>query len=188
MKVRWLGNAAIEIFGEQHLLIDPNWVTPPKHEADIVLLTHEHDDHFSKKDYKAFGAEAELYAPQTALEKFEVEGTPVAPGDEIGDIKVLESDCWGSEESVSFFFHGVLHTGDSASYPTIEEVQVIFSACFPDYYEDYIAESKRLNPQLVIPFHYDPEEGQKDAEGLKKKLEQEGIESMVLKAGQSIEV
>lgn len=188
MKIRWLGNAAVEIFGEKHILIDPNVKTPPKQKADIVLVTHEHDDHFNRKDYKQYGANAETYAPKTTLEKFNIKGGAVNPGDEIDEIKVLESDCWGSEESVSYFYHGVLHTGDSASFPTVKNVKVIFSACFPDYYKDYINESKRLHPELVIPFHYDPEEDKADAKNLSTKLKKEGINSRMLNIRASIEV
>nr|NIQ05895.1 MBL fold metallo-hydrolase [Candidatus Korarchaeota archaeon]NIU83628.1 MBL fold metallo-hydrolase [Candidatus Thorarchaeota archaeon]NIW13855.1 MBL fold metallo-hydrolase [Candidatus Thorarchaeota archaeon]NIW51966.1 MBL fold metallo-hydrolase [Candidatus Korarchaeota archaeon] len=130
----------------------------------------------------------ELYAPQTALEKFDVEGHPVISGDEINGIQVLESDCWGAEESVSYFYKGILHTGDSAAYPTAEGVKVIFSACFPDYYDEYLSESKRLAPELVIPFHYDPAEELEDAQGLVEQLKNAGIHSRILGIGESIEV
>ncbi len=188
MKVRWLGNAAVEIFDEKHILIDPNFTVEPEKEADIVLLTHEHDDHFREKNYRSFGEEAKLYAPETSLKKFDVDGKAVEPGDKIEKIKVLDCDCYGSDESVSYFYKGVLHSGDSAFFPDVEGVKLIFTACFTDYYEDYISAFKRLKPELVVPFHYDPDEEIDDAEGLKKRMDQEGVPNKLLGSGGSINI
>lgn len=106
-----------------------------------------------------------------------------------GEIKVLESDCWNSDESVSYFYRGVLHSGDSASFPDPDKkVELVFTACFPDYYDDYIREFKRLEPELVVPFHYDPREGNDDAVGLKQRMDDEDIPSRVLEAGESVEI
>lgn len=190
MKVRWLGNAALEVFGEKHILIDPNCEKEPAKKADIILITHEHDDHFSKKDYEQYGETAEVYAPKKTLEKYDLEGEPVQPDEEIHGIKVLESDCWGSDESISYFYNGLLHTGDSASFPAVEGVKVIFSACFPDYYDEYVTESKKLDPNRVIPFHYDPKDRDalQEAKGLKNKLEEASIPSQILEVGEAIKV
>ncbi|KXB01173.1 hypothetical protein AKJ41_02520 [candidate division MSBL1 archaeon SCGC-AAA259O05] len=190
MKVKWHGDASIEIFGDLHVLEDPNPVVPVEEESDVVLLTHEHDDHFDREAYEKLGSEADLYAPGAALDKFELDGEAVEPGDKIeGEIKVLESDCWNSDESVSYFYNGVLHSGDSASFPNPKgEVGLVFSACFPVNYDDYIEEFRRLEPELVIPFHYNPGEGDEDARGLKQRLDDEGIPSRVLEAGESVEI
>ncbi len=188
MKVRWLGNSAIEIFGSKHILIDPNPVVPPKKKADIILITHEHDDHFSSSIYQTFGKDAEVYATKNTLDEFNLDGEPVKQGDRISrDIQVLGSDCWKSKDSVSYFYKGVLHSGDSANFPNPRtELKVIFSACFPDNYEEYIEDFKKLDPKLVVPFHYNPKEGEKDAKGLKKRLEEEKINSKIMEAGEII--
>lgn len=130
-------------------------------------MTHEHDDHFDRETYEKFGSEADLYAPRTTLEKFELQGNAMEPGGEIErGIKVLESDCWNSEGSVSYLYRGVLHSGDSVSFPDPnDEVKVVFSACFPDNYDDYVREFKRLEPELVAPFRYDPREGEESRKG-----------------------
>lgn len=188
MKVKWLGNAALEVFGNKHILIDPNFTVEPSKKPDIVLLTHEHDDHFSPENYHKIGKEAELYAPALSLEKFDVEGKAVESGDKIGKIKVLDSDCYASDESISYFYKGLLHAGDSAYFPEVEGVKAIFTACFPDYYDDYIEAFKRLEPDIVVPFHYDPEEDMDDAMGLKERLDEEGISNKILEPGDQIEI
>jgi len=188
MKVRWLGNAALEVFGDKHILIDPNFTVEPSKEPDLVLLTHEHDDHFSLEDYRKFGKQAELYAPALSIEKFDVKGTAVTPGEQIQDIDVLDCDCYGSDGSVSYFYNGLLHAGDSAYFPEAEGVKAVFTACFPDYYDDYVKAFQLLEPEIVVPFHYDPEEDIEEAKGLKKRLDEEDIPNKILKPGDHIEI
>ncbi len=188
MKVRWLGNACLEVVSKNHILIDPNFLVEPDRNPDIILLTHEHDDHCDPGRCREMLQDAVLYAPRTALGKFGLEGVAVKAGDEIKSIRVLESDCWGSEESVSYFHRGLLHAGDSAKFPHLKDVKLVFSACFPDYYEDYVRAFKRLKPDLVVPFHYDVKEDMEEARGLKEKLEQEGINSKLLDIGESVQV
>lgn len=188
MRIRWLGNACIEMFGEKHILVDPNFTVKPEQEADLVLLTHEHDDHFSWKDYREFGGDADLVGPKTSLEKFDLKGKAIGPGDKIDGVEVFESDCWKSEESVSYFYGGVLHSGDSAVFPDLGGVKLVFSACFPDYYDDYVSAFERLEPDFIVPFHYDPAKDLDEAEGLKERLDEVGIKCKLLKPGESVEV
>ncbi len=186
IRVRWLGNSCVEIFGDRHILIDPNAVVDWEEEPDIVLVTHEHGDHFARQDYEKF-KDAGMYAPAPTLEKLGVEGQAVSAGDSIGEIQVLESHCWKADKSVSYFYRGVLHSGDTAQFPSPEQdIELLFSACFPDLYDDYVTEFNRLEPDMVVPFHYDPRNGAEDASGLKKRLGEEGIASRVLMAGESV--
>jgi len=188
MKVRWLGNAALEIFSKKHILIDPNITVKTKKDPDIILLTHEHDDHFSPEDYADMKKEIQIYGPKTTLEKFDLNGVAVTVGDNLNGIKVLDCDCYGSDESVSYFYKGILHAGDSAYFPDAQGVKLIFTACFPDYYDDYISAFKRLGPEMVIPFHYDPEDGMEDAKGLKKLMDKENIPNKILEPGDYIDI
>ncbi|MEF8873946.1 MAG: MBL fold metallo-hydrolase [Candidatus Thermoplasmatota archaeon] len=188
MKVRWLGNAALEVFSDSHIWIDPNLTVEPKRDPDIILLTHEHDDHFSPEDYAGIEGDVKLFGPKTTLEKFDLDGISVKPGDEIEDIVVLDCDCYASDESVTYFYNGLLHAGDSAFFPDAEGVELIFTACFPDYYDDYISAFKRLKPELVVPFHYDAEEDIEDARGLIEKMDKEGIPNQLLSPADSIKL
>lgn len=189
MMVRWLGNACIEINSGKHLLIDPNFVVPPERVADWVLVTHEHDDHYSEVNRLEFGTGAEVYAPRSTLDKFDLDGEAVSPGQQIDGIQVLESDCWNAVESVSYYYNGLLHCGDTAEFPEVHgDVGVVFSACFPDHYDDYVEAFKRLEPSLVVPFHYDPEENMEDARGLVEHLESEGFNARLLEIGEVLEI
>jgi L-ascorbate metabolism protein UlaG (beta-lactamase superfamily) len=187
LKVRWLGNACLEVFGDRQFLIDPNFLLEPEKTPELILLTHEHDDHYSPEKCAKILPEVTLYATKTTLNKFGLDGVAVKAGDKIGAIRVLESDCWGSEESVSYFYKGLLHTGDSAEFPKVDDTRLVFTACFPDYYDDYVRAFKRLKPNLVIPFHYDVQRDLDEAMGLKRRCDEEGINCRLMRVGESIE-
>ncbi len=185
MKVRWLGNSCIEIFGSKHLVIDPNFKVPPEPDIDYILVTHEHADHFDMNCYKQI--DAQLIAPRTTLDEYGLEGIEARAGEEIDGIKVLESFCWKSKESCSYFVDGLLHSGDSARFPDVSGVRAVFTACFPSNYDDYIFEFQRLKPELVIPIHYD-EEKKDNAIGLGERVRGAGMEFRLLEVGETIDI
>ena len=189
MKVRWLGNSAVEIEGDKNILIDPAPLNDITIDPDVVLVTHEHDDHFDPELIDNIAKDVDLYAPKPTLEKFNIQGVQVENGDTLGDIEVLDCNCWKSKESVAYSIEGVLQTGDSNVFPEPDKpVKLVFSACFPENYEDYIEEARKLNPDMVIPFHYNPKEDMEDAERLKSKLEKNNINSKTLDIKQEINI
>lgn len=185
MKVRWLGNSCIEIFGSKHLVIDPNFKVLPDPNVDYILVTHEHADHFDLDCYKQI--DAGVIAPRATLDEYGLTGTEAKGGEEIDGIKILESFCWKSEESVSYFFEGLLHSGDSVKFPDVSGVSAVFTACFPSNYDDYIREFRRLKPGLVIPIHYD-EEKKENAIGLGERVKEAGMEFKVLEVGEMLDI
>ncbi len=49
-RIRWLGQSSFRIEGEQSsIYIDP-WQIRSPHPADLILITHSHEDHFSPAD------------------------------------------------------------------------------------------------------------------------------------------
>jgi len=186
MRVRWMGNSCVDIVGEERVVIDPHPTVELLGKADKILITHEHDDHFDPDTFEQISKDAEVYAPKHTLEKFDIQGIPVAPGDGFDDFEVLPCNCWKSEESVSYLYQGVLHTGDSAEFPDADLVKLAFTACFPDNYDDYLEGLSKIKPGIVVPFHYDPKEKMEEAEGLVKILEDEGLRCKILSPGEEI--
>ena len=186
MRIKWLGNSCVEIVDEKHILIDPNYIVEPYEGVEIVLVTHEHSDHFDKEKFERLNAK-KLIAPKATLEEFNLKGIKAKPGMKIDGIRVFESWCWKAKESCSYFYKGILHAGDSAKFPDIEGVKVVFTACFPDFYGDYLNEFRRLKPELIIPFHYNLEKIE-NAEGLKKLLDKERFNCKILDVGGEVEI
>ncbi len=185
MRVKWLGNSCIEIFGDKHILIDPNFLISPEPKVDYILVTHEHADHFDMGCFKA--TEGSLIAPKPVLEEFKLEGVEATAGMEIDDIKVLKSYCWNSPLSVSYLVDGLLHSGDSAKLLDASDVRVIFTACFPSKYDEYISEFQRLKPGLVIPIHF-KEEKKDDAIGLGERVKEAGMNFRILEVGEALDI
>jgi len=183
--LRWLGNSCVEILEPRHYIIDPNYITEPDKYVETIFVTHEHSDHLDID--KVNELRAPLVAPKYVLQEFGLRGRVAEVGKKIDGVKVLESWCWGAKESVSYFYEGLLHPGDSAKFPEVEGVKLVFTACFPDFYEDYVLEFKRIEPELVVPFHYS-EKKLENARGLKKRLDEEGINSKILEVGEIIEI
>ena len=197
IKLRWLGNSALEIEGDKNIIIDPAYIVEPEIEADIVLITHEHDDHIDPEKVEEISHDStKVYAPQSVYDQFDIEGEVVESGQVIeDDIKVLDIDCYNAESSVAYFYNGIYHTGDAADYSdpiddSEEEINVLFTACFQDDYSSYIEAIIKLDPNMAIPFHYDPEERQEllGAKGLSSKFNQIGCDSEVLEMGEELEV
>ncbi|MFP3951804.1 MAG: MBL fold metallo-hydrolase [Candidatus Bathyarchaeia archaeon] len=93
MKVTWLGNACLEINADRNILVDPNYLERSRIEPDLILITHEHDDHFAPDENRGFLEDADLFAPKYTLEKFGLHGNEVQPGDMIDGVNVLDSNC-----------------------------------------------------------------------------------------------
>lgn len=193
IKVKWLGNAALLVEDEKTIVIDPAFKTEVEAEADIVLITHEHDDHINEEDLAAVSTEeTSVYAPRSVYDKFDIEGEVVQAGDMIEDeIKVLDVDCYNAEESVAYFYKGLYQTADASDYPDPgEDIKLLFTACFNDYFSDYLEKVIKLNPEMAVPYHYDPEERQEllQAKGLSSKFDQIGCNSKVIEIGEELEI
>ena len=193
IKVKWLGNAALLVEDEKTIVIDPAFKTEVEAEADIVLITHEHDDHINEEDLAAVSnEETSVYAPRSVYDKFDIEGEVVQAGDTIEDeIKVLDVDCYNAEESVAYFYKGLYQTADASDYPDPgEDIKLLFTACFNDYFSDYLEKVIKLNPEMAVPYHYDPEERQEllQAKGLSSKFDQIGCNSKVIEIGEELEI
>jgi L-ascorbate metabolism protein UlaG (beta-lactamase superfamily) len=186
MRVRWLGNSCVELIDGKHILIDPNYIVEPKENVELILVTHEHGDHFDLEKFEKLGVK-KLVAPKATLKEYGLDGIEAKPGVEIDGVRILESWCWKAKESCSYFYKGILHAGDSARFPEIEGVKLVFTACFPDFYDDHLNEFKRMRPELIVPFHYSKEKIE-NAKGLKKLLDESGLNCKILEVGGEVEI
>ncbi|HMA62578.1 MAG TPA: MBL fold metallo-hydrolase [bacterium] len=191
MKIKWLGNACLEIQDKHNILIDPNYLVEPRIDPDIILITHEHSDHIDPQKIGAF-SNYKLYAPVSVFQKFDIEGQEVQGGDIITDqIKVIQCDCYGSEQSVCYFWRGLYHTADASTYQTPGgNVKLLFTACFPNLYDEYLQSVKKIQPELTIPYHFNPNDKEKleEARGLKNYLKENGFKSRLLEMQERITI
>ncbi|MCH7921544.1 MAG: MBL fold metallo-hydrolase [Nitrospinae bacterium] len=82
-RIRWLGHASFLISGEPRIYIDP-WKLTTTEEADIILISHSHYDHFSAEDVAAIRGEAtEVVCPRDVADQLAGKVTTVAPGSRV---------------------------------------------------------------------------------------------------------
>jgi len=80
--VAWLGHDSFRITGSKVVYIDPWHIAAGAPPADIVLVTHEHSDHFDKGDIaKVSGPDTVVVAPSVVTEQLRGETLSVRPGD-----------------------------------------------------------------------------------------------------------
>jgi len=206
---RYLGRACVEIISKNdHIIIDPNYVEPPRKGINKVLLTHEHEDHLDpekiQKIYEEYIRENQdfkIYGSKSTKDKVALEEPYIVDDGEVidlndGDIEVFTIDCWGTDSCVAYLINingkGILHTADSANYSarlkTIEnEIDCCFVACFEDYYKDYLDFVNTVKPKLTVPYHFGPNK-KKMGKNLAEYLNKNDVNVKFLNPGEEIEI
>src|SRR3972149_9504624 len=87
--IKWLGHSSFRMEHFKTLYTDPFRISSPKHDADIILISHNHPDHFSPEDInKIIKDDTLVFLPPDCLSKmsrFVEKGKTVAlrPGNKI---------------------------------------------------------------------------------------------------------
>jgi L-ascorbate metabolism protein UlaG (beta-lactamase superfamily) len=90
-EVEWLGHAGFRIgVGKASIYIDPYRVAGDAPAADLVLITHQHYDHFSIQDLERLRKDdTRVIAPAAVAERLEGSVQSISPGE------VIETDVYG---------------------------------------------------------------------------------------------
>ena len=92
MKVRYLGHSCVEIFGQHHILIDPDYIRGPEPEVEYTLVTHAHKDHIGRLSEVTSGkivASPDVCEIAVRMGVDRERMLPVNPGKQIANIQVL---------------------------------------------------------------------------------------------------
>ncbi len=196
--IHWFGQAAIKINAEDKVIyIDPYRIKK-KDKADIILVTHEHQDHFSKADIsKIVYDKTILVAPETC--KNSVKG--VIPGKvvllksgmshEVDDIKIEAVPAYNIKKTN---FHPksnvwlgyiltvngvrIYHAGDTERIPEMKNFNcdIALLPLGQTYTMNSVKEAAEaaldVKAKIAIPMHYGLYEGTpEDAKTFKNLLE-----------------
>ena len=173
--------------GKQVIYVDPFQITEEKHDADIIFITHEHNDHFSPEDFhKLMQEETFFVVPFSMREKVHEAGVEEAflvglqPGDTttVNGVRVeavasynLDKDFHKKEFGwIGYILNigGVRYyvSGDIDAIPEAEKVDcdvamIPVGGTYTMDYKEAAALINKMQPKTVIPTHYGSIVGEK---------------------------
>ncbi len=156
--------------------IDP-WGTSDEDDADLVLITHAHEDHFQPDEIaRLSGPSTKVVAPAMFAADVPGDVTPVAPGDslEVAGVKIEAVPAYNIKEErlemhpranrwVGYVLelggHTYYHAGDTDHVPELESLRtdVAFVPIGGTYTMDVPEAAglvRAMSPGLAVPMHY----------------------------------
>lgn len=179
MEIFWLGHAAFKIKTESGKIIylDPYQLGKDEEEADIIVCSHSHGDHFSRNDIKKILKDSTiLLGPQSIssnLQKFNGKGLKFGEIFEIDDIKIELVPSYtiskathpkSSEWAGTIIKYGgktVYHAGDTERIPEMKDltkrnITVALLPCggkFTMDFEESTDTALDIKPEIIVPMH-----------------------------------
>lgn len=174
-KIHWLGHDAFRIDADPVIYFDPFQLKAAEPKADIIFITHDHYDHFSKEDVD------KLLKPGTTVVSIAkvlkdipgAEKVLVKPGDQVTvkDIAVEVVPAYNVDKDfhpksagyvgyiVTIDGVRVYHAGDVDVIPEMANFDVDIailpvSGTFVMTAEEAVQAVKSIDPKLAIPMHY----------------------------------
>jgi L-ascorbate metabolism protein UlaG (beta-lactamase superfamily) len=179
--VTWLGHDAFRISGSQTIYIDPWHIAPGAPPADIILVTHEHFDHFDKDDIARISQPATvIVGPAEVTAQVDGDARTVAPGDTvaIAGVTVRAVPAYNTDKyrEPGVVFHPradakvgyvveldgttYYHAGDTDVIDEMSEIDVDVamipvSGTYVMTADEAARACGKLHAGVVIPMHYD---------------------------------
>lgn len=177
-KIEWLGHDSFRLRGEKTVYVDPWKIEHAPHDADIVLITHDHFDHFVVEDIdRVRRADTVVVGPEQLAGKLEgnlqivkrgetltVLGVPlqVVPAYNLrADRQNFHPDHYGGVGYiVTLNGKRIYHTGDTDPLPEMKNIQcdillVPVSGTYVCTAEEAVQIVQLVKPALAIPMHWD---------------------------------
>jgi L-ascorbate metabolism protein UlaG (beta-lactamase superfamily) len=179
--IRWLGHAGFCLeLARRVVYIDPYRASagPP---ADLILITHDHFDHFSPDDIERLAGErTRVIGPSTVTEQLKGAVSAISPGEtiELDDLDVTAVAAYNTNklDSDGKPFHPreagwvgyvlkvegrkIYHSGDTDVIPEMDQAAGADIALLPvsGTYVMTAAEAaeaaRRIEPRIAVPMHW----------------------------------
>lgn len=205
VEIQWLGHASFRIAGAEAVAyIDPWKMKTSPHDADIVVISHSHHDHFSPDDIKKVSkADTAIVAPGDVVARLGAANS-VTPGDSV-TVKDVTVEAVAAY-NIGKTFHpksnrwiGVVLTidakriyyaGDTDFIPEMEELQEVDVALLPvgGTYTLSAAEAARactaIGCKAAVPYHWGDVVGSED--DAKQFVSETDCQGVLLRPGQAM--
>ena len=161
-----------------NVYIDP-WGVTVDDPADVIFLTHAHEDHFSRDDLERITKDStQVFAPRDVADQLSGNVTPVQPGDSVqalsGAITGQAVHAYNNVEErlqmhpkenkwVGYVLelggHTYYHAGDTDHVPELDDISAdVAMVPIGGTYTMDAHEAARLvkviRPQIAVPMHY----------------------------------
>ena len=180
--LEWLGHAGFRIKTRAGIVyIDPYRVDDDAPQADFILITHDHFDHFSRDDVvRLAGRRTTAIGPATVTEQLKGRTVSVAPGDtvELDELEVTALPAYNTNklDSSGKPFHArdagwlgfvlrdgprrIYHSGDTDVIPEMDQAAGVDVALLP-VSGTYVMSpleaaeaARRIDPGVAVPMHW----------------------------------
>jgi L-ascorbate metabolism protein UlaG (beta-lactamase superfamily) len=179
--VEWLGHSGFRIrAGRASIYIDPYRVESGP-EADAILITHGHYDHFSPQDVERLsGPDTTVVAPAPVAERLSGQVRSIAPGEvlELGrvDVRAIAAYNTSKRDAAGNPFHPreagwvgyelrvggerLYHSGDTDVIPEMDQVVGVdvallaVSGIYVMTPGEAAEAARRIQPALAVPMHW----------------------------------
>jgi L-ascorbate metabolism protein UlaG (beta-lactamase superfamily) len=188
--IQWLGQAAVKIEYQGHVIyIDP-YQLKSEGKADLVLITHDHQDHLSLQDIaKIAGPETRFVVAGACVEKLQKAGyknvLSISPGSTVNvfGAGITAVPAYNLSKQMHpksknyvgyvFDFGGIklYHTGDTERIPEMKEIRcdIIMLPLGQTYTMNSVEEAAGAvldtKARIAIPIHYGMYEGTEEDAG-----------------------
>lgn len=210
IRIVWTGHSGFRISNNIKIWIDPYQINNVV-DTDIVLITHGHPYHYDKNNLKKILTHKSiLIIPHGILIReyeFPCETIYVKPGDiiKIKDVCIWAVPAYNVNKfkAPGIVFHPkealnvgyvieymdtkIYHSGDTDKIPEMRGLECdiallpVSGVCVMTA-DEAVDAAKLINPKITIPMHYGEIIGNRhDAEKFKEKLENTGIQVIILK-------
>ncbi len=174
-KIHWLGHDAFRIDADKVIYIDPYQLEAGEPKADIILITHDHFDHYSPDDVKKLLKPGTTVVSIAAVTK-KVRGAAVEtvkPGDKV-TVQGFALEAVPAY-NVNKQFHPksaghvgfivtvdgvrIYHAGDTDFIPEMKDLRVDIallpvSGTYVMTADEAVQAAGTIKPKLAIPMHY----------------------------------
>lgn len=173
-KLHWLGHDSFRIDAEMTIYIDPWKLAKDSPPADLILITHEHHDHFSKEDIEQIRRSGtQIIATPVVAQALSGALREVQPGDqvEVGDLVIDVLPAYNIEKRFHPRSAGhvgylitvdglrIYHAGDTDAIPEMAglapDIALLpVSGTYVMNPDEALEAIRLLQPKLVVPMHY----------------------------------
>jgi L-ascorbate metabolism protein UlaG (beta-lactamase superfamily) len=178
-KLHWLGHDSFRLDGPPVIYFDPWKLSGDLPPADVVLVSHEHQDHCSPDDVaKVSGPDAVIVCNEGSADKLPAAQT-VAPGDRLTvagvEVEAVRAYNIDKFRSPGVPFHPkeadhvgyvvtvggvrIYHAGDTDHIPEMADLDcdvalLPVSGKYVMTVEEAADAARTIAPQIVVPMHY----------------------------------